>query len=178
MTELPGGSSTTDGVLTPLDRIACLALLASRPVGRLVFTHRALPDVLPVNYRLEGENLLIRLSSGSIAATATRDAVVAFEVDDIDVVARTGWSVTVVGRAHEITETTELRRVRALDFTTWAGDACDHFVAIAVEKLTGRRLFQARDLVEPNRSATTASGGSGPVPTFPLLETTIRADRN
>jgi nitroimidazol reductase NimA-like FMN-containing flavoprotein (pyridoxamine 5'-phosphate oxidase superfamily) len=147
VTALPGGSSTSDSVLTHLDRTACLALLASRPVGRLVFTHRALPDVLPVNYRLEGENLLIRLSSGSIAATATRDAVVAFEVDDIDVMAHTGWSVTVVGRAHEITEATELRRVRALDLTTWAGDARDHFVAIAVEKLTGRRLFQGQDLV-------------------------------
>jgi uncharacterized protein len=145
MTQLPGGPSMTDGVLTHLDRATCLALLASRPVGRLVFTHRALPDVLPVNYRLDGENLLIRLSSGSVAATATRDAVVAFEVDDIDVAAHTGWSVTVVGRAHEVTEASELRRVLALDLTTWIGDARDHVISIAVEKVTGRRLFQAQE---------------------------------
>jgi nitroimidazol reductase NimA-like FMN-containing flavoprotein (pyridoxamine 5'-phosphate oxidase superfamily) len=128
-------------VLDPLDRSACLALLASRPVGRLVFTHRALPDVLPVNYRLDGERLLIRLNSGSEAAAATRDAVVAFEVDEIDVLTRTGWSVTVVGHAHEITDRAELQRVKALELITWAGDARDHFVAVEVERITGRRLF-------------------------------------
>ena len=130
------------GVLTHLDRATCLTLLAGRPIGRLVFTHRALPDVLPVNFRVDGETLLIRLSSGSVAATATRDAVVAFQVDDLDLEARTGWSVTVVGRAHEITDLAELSRARELDLTTWAGDARDHFVSIAVEKVTGRRLFQ------------------------------------
>lgn len=146
----------TDGALAHLDRSACLALLAGRPVGRLVFTHRALPDVLPVNYRLDGENLLIRLSSGSIAASATRDAVVAFEVDDIDLAAHTGWSVTVVGRAHEIIDVAELRRVRSLGLTTWVGDARDHFVSVAVEKVTGRRLFQAQ---VPGESIRTGSAG-------------------
>lgn len=143
-------------VPTHLDRPACLALLAGRPVGRLIFTHRALPDVLPVNYRLDGETLLIRLNSGSIAATATRDAVVAFEVDDIDVVTHTGWSVTVVGRAHEITEGSELRRVRALELVTWAGDARDHFVSIAVERITGRRLFRAHAAGQQTWTGTTA----------------------
>jgi len=128
--------------LVQLDREACLALLATRPFGRLVFTHRALPDVLPVNYQLDGENLLIRLGSGSTAAVATRDTVVAFEVDDIDVAARTGWSVTIVGRAHEITEVDELKRAQALGLTSWAGDDRDHFVHVAVEKVTGRRLIR------------------------------------
>ena len=127
--------------LAQLDRPACLALLDSRPVGRLVFTHRALPDVLPVNYRLDGDRLLIRLNSGSDAAAATRDAVVAFEVDEIDVLTRTGWSVTVVGHAHEITDPAELRRVQALELSTWAGDTRDHFVSVAVDRITGRRLF-------------------------------------
>ena len=131
------------GGLAPLDRAECLALLAGRPVGRLVFTHRALPDVIPVNYRLDGENLLIRLGSGSVAATATRDAVVAFEVDDIDLEARTGWSVTVVGRAHEVTDPAELQRVQTLGLSSWVADPRDHYVVVAAEKVTGRRLFAA-----------------------------------
>ena len=143
--DAPGNQSPAafaPGALTELDRAECLALLAGRPVGRLVFTHRALPDVIPVNYRLDGENLLIRLGSGSTAAVATRDTVVAFEVDDIDVAARTGWSVTIVGRAHEITEVDELKRAQALGLTSWAGDDRDHFVHVAVEKVTGRRLIR------------------------------------
>jgi nitroimidazol reductase NimA-like FMN-containing flavoprotein (pyridoxamine 5'-phosphate oxidase superfamily) len=147
MNSLGTGSSTgfAPGALTALDRGACLALLAGRPVGRLVFTHRALPDVIPVNYQLDGENLVIRLSSGSVAASATTDAVVAFEADEIDFAARTGWSVTVVGRAHEITDADELRRVQGLGLTSWVADVRDHYVSVAAEKVTGRRLFPAPD---------------------------------
>jgi hypothetical protein len=94
---------------------------------------------------LDGESLLIRLGSGSTAAAATRDSVVAFEVDDIDIGSRSGWSVTVVGHAHEITDPGELRRVRSLDVVSWAGDGRDHFVSVAAERLTGRRLYHASD---------------------------------
>jgi uncharacterized protein len=138
-------SSDVSGMLTVLDRADCLALLATRPFGRLVFTHRALPDVLPVNYQLDGESLLIRLGRGSVAATATRDSVVAFEVDDIDMPSRTGWSVTVVGRAHEITDVHELDRAHALGLTAWAGDDRDHFVRVAAERVTGRRLLSGNE---------------------------------
>jgi uncharacterized protein len=123
-----------------LDRPTCLALLATRSVGRLVFTYRALPDVLPVNYRLDGENVLIRLAIGSTAATATRNAVVAFEADDFDIPSRTGWSVTLVGRAREITEPDQRLRAAVLDLNSWADDGRDHFLSVAAEKITGRQL--------------------------------------
>jgi nitroimidazol reductase NimA-like FMN-containing flavoprotein (pyridoxamine 5'-phosphate oxidase superfamily) len=141
----PGPAPSPDGVLAQLDRQTCLALLASRPVGRLVFTHYALPDVIPVNYRMDGESLLIRLGRGSLAATAILDAIVAFEVDDIDLDSRTGWSVTVVGRAHEVTERGQLRRAQELGLSSWVGDARDYYVSIAAQKVTGRRLFHAAD---------------------------------
>jgi nitroimidazol reductase NimA-like FMN-containing flavoprotein (pyridoxamine 5'-phosphate oxidase superfamily) len=139
------------GRLAHLDQAACLVLLASRSVGRLVFTHRALPDVLPVNYRLDGERLLIRLGVGSVAAVATRDAVVAFEVDDIDLAAQAGWSVTVVGHAHEITDEAELRHAQSLELTTWVSDARDHFLSVAVERVTGRRLHHTSSPDESDR---------------------------
>ena len=127
--------------LAHLDREQCLSLLASKPVGRLVFTYRALPDVIPVNYRVDRASLLLRLSGGSVAASATKDAVVAFEVDEIDLNSHTGWSVTVVGHAREIIDPMELRRVRALNLVSWAGDDRDHFVSVALEQVTGRQLF-------------------------------------
>jgi uncharacterized protein len=126
--------------LLALDRSTCLSLLATRPVGRLVFTYRALPEVLPVNYRMDGQNVLIRLAVGSTAARATKDSVVAFEVDDIDVPGRNGWSVTIVGHAREIVEA-DRERVLALDLQSWAGDGRDHYLEIAAEKVTGRRLI-------------------------------------
>jgi uncharacterized protein len=138
----PEGLASVDrGQLLALDRLACFSLLATRPVGRLVFTYRALPEVLPVNYRMDGQNVLIRLAVGSTAARATKDSVVAFEVDDIDVPGRSGWSVTVVGHAREIVDAAERERVSALDLQSWAGDGRDHYLGIAVEKVTGRRLI-------------------------------------
>ncbi|MFI5960090.1 pyridoxamine 5'-phosphate oxidase family protein [Cryptosporangium sp. NPDC051539] len=52
-------------VLAPLGRDECLALLSSVPVGQVVFTYRALPDVLPVNFRVDGESVVIRVAAGS-----------------------------------------------------------------------------------------------------------------
>jgi uncharacterized protein len=127
--------------LLTLDRPTCLALLVGQPVGRLVFTQGALPEVLPVNYRMDGENVLIRLEVGSAAARAVKDCVVAFEVDDIDLNERTGWSVTVVGHAREIVDLADRERVTALDLQSWAGDGRDHYLGIAAEKVTGRRLI-------------------------------------
>jgi hypothetical protein len=85
-----------------LDRAACLVLMATHTLGRLVFTRQALPDVLPAQYHLDHENLLIRLAAGSPAAVAAIDAVVAFETDDFDPDSGTGWSVTVVGQARQM----------------------------------------------------------------------------
>jgi uncharacterized protein len=125
----------------PLDRVACLALLATRPLGRLVYTHRALPDVLPVNYRLDGENVLIRLAIGSTAAIAARDSVVAFEADDFDARSLTGWSVTIVGHAREIIEPRERLSTDVLDLSSWGGNGQDLFISVAAEKITGRHLI-------------------------------------
>jgi nitroimidazol reductase NimA-like FMN-containing flavoprotein (pyridoxamine 5'-phosphate oxidase superfamily) len=144
-------ASAADGRrLIDLDRAACLALLATKSVGRLVFTHRALPDVLPVNFWLAGENVLIRLASGSTAAVATRDAVVAFQVDDIDDLSGTGWSVTAVGRALEITDADERLQAAARGLDSWVLDGRDHLLSIAAEKLTGRRLVGS----EPDQPRT------------------------
>ena len=85
-----------------LDRAACLVLMATHTLGRLVFTRQALPEVMPAEYHLDHENLLIRLAAGSPAALAAVDAVVAFEADDFDPGSGTGWSVTVVGQAREM----------------------------------------------------------------------------
>jgi nitroimidazol reductase NimA-like FMN-containing flavoprotein (pyridoxamine 5'-phosphate oxidase superfamily) len=133
--------------LLPLDRPACLALLPTQPVGRLIFTHRALPEVLPLVFRLDGEALLVRLASGSMAAVATRDAVVAFHVDRIDPRLLLGWSVTVVGRAREVTEPAERQRAGVLILDSWSGDHRDLFLRIGAERVSGH------EIVAPGRSA-------------------------
>nr|BFE79301.1 hypothetical protein GCM10020093_019020 [Planobispora longispora] len=70
--------------LRVLSRAECLELLASVPIGRIVFTDRALPAIQPVNYVLDGNRLVIRATAGSKLALAVRDTIVALEADAFD----------------------------------------------------------------------------------------------
>jgi uncharacterized protein len=81
----------------PLVREDCLRLLATTGIGRLAYTQAALPAVRPVSYSLDGDEVLIPATPGSPLLGAVHGSVVAFEADAYDVIARTGWTVTVVG---------------------------------------------------------------------------------
>jgi nitroimidazol reductase NimA-like FMN-containing flavoprotein (pyridoxamine 5'-phosphate oxidase superfamily) len=91
---------------------ACLRLLATATLGRVGVSSGALPSVLPVNFRFDGRQILIRTGTGTKLDAALDNAVVAFEVDEIDPVAHASWSVMVTGIARELTATDELRRRR------------------------------------------------------------------
>jgi len=85
-------ASPQPGTLELLDARECWALLRSRVVGRFVYVAReGTPDVVLVNYALEGRDLLIRSGSGPKLQAAERGDQVAFEVDDLDEVTRAGW---------------------------------------------------------------------------------------
>jgi uncharacterized protein len=140
--------------LTALSREECLTLLATVPIGRLVFTRRALPAIHPVNFVLDGACIVVRTAAGSKLAAAVNHAVVAFEADELDLEAHTGWSVTVIGHSREITDAAELRRLRELPLVTWAPGPRDHMVSIKAELVTGRRLEHVLD----RRDRATAGG--------------------
>ncbi|WP_327092490.1 pyridoxamine 5'-phosphate oxidase family protein [Nonomuraea sp. NBC_01738] len=129
--------------LTILPEHECLALLGSAEIGRIVFTDRALPAVQPVNFHLDGNTLVIRTGAGSKLAAATRDAIVAFETDEFDSAARTGWSVTAVGHARAVEDPAELARLAALPLWPWAPGERDHYIVVSVERLSGRRITPA-----------------------------------
>ncbi|OUC94750.1 pyridoxamine 5'-phosphate oxidase family protein [Streptosporangium minutum] len=126
--------------LQVLSREECMHLLATSPIGRIVFTDRALPAVQPVNFHLRGEDIVIRTTTGSKLAAATRRTVVAFEADDFDPDTRTGWSVTVVGHARAVDDPAEIAGLAALPLLPWAPGARDHFIVIVAEQVSGRRV--------------------------------------
>ncbi|MET9340797.1 MULTISPECIES: pyridoxamine 5'-phosphate oxidase family protein [unclassified Nonomuraea] len=128
--------------LQVLSHEECMRLLPSRPIGRIVFTDRALPAVQPVNFCLDGEDIVIRAAAGSKLAAATRRAVVAFEVDDFDSKERTGWSVTVVGPARVADDPAQIARLESLPLTPWARSR-DHFILVTTVEATGRRIRQS-----------------------------------
>ncbi|HKY75419.1 MAG TPA: pyridoxamine 5'-phosphate oxidase family protein, partial [Acidimicrobiia bacterium] len=70
---------------------------------------------------------------------AVERAVVAFQVDHIDEVTASGWSVMAVGLAEEITEPEEIRAAEAMGLRPFATGDRTHFVKIRPEFLSGRR---------------------------------------
>jgi nitroimidazol reductase NimA-like FMN-containing flavoprotein (pyridoxamine 5'-phosphate oxidase superfamily) len=60
--------------LEVLSRAEAVALLETQEVGRLVYTRRALPAVIPVNYAVRDGAILIWTGSGSSMAQAVRAA--------------------------------------------------------------------------------------------------------
>lgn len=123
-----------------LDREECLRLLASVPVGRLVFTLGGMPAVQPVNFVVDGERILFRTREGSKLVAIRAGTVVAFESDEIDAETGSGWSVTIVGEARILDEP-EAGRYRDGRIRSWAGGVRDEIVAISTPLVTGRRLI-------------------------------------
>jgi nitroimidazol reductase NimA-like FMN-containing flavoprotein (pyridoxamine 5'-phosphate oxidase superfamily) len=118
----------------------CWSLLRATPVGRVVFTDHALPAALPVNYVVSGTSIIFRTSAESRLAHATDDQVVGFEVDHVDAVTWSGWSVLAVGVAQPMVAGSEMLRATKLGLATWAGDGRDLFVKITPAQVTGRVL--------------------------------------
>ena len=131
----------SDGVaLEQLSRDECLRLMASVPVGRVIYTRRALPAVELVNFALDQGDIVLRTDGGGKLAAAVRGAVVAFEADCLDQAHRVGWSVTAIGPSREITDPAEIARLQAIGLSSWAPGKREHFIRIMPEILTGRYL--------------------------------------
>ncbi|WP_406375519.1 pyridoxamine 5'-phosphate oxidase family protein [Streptomyces sp. NBC_00647] len=130
-----------------LDRQECLSLLATAPVGRIVYTRRALPAVLPVNFCLDHDGaVVVRTSADSELASALDGAVVAFEADEVDAAAHSGWSVVAMGLATRVTDPVEHARLLRTGPRSWVPAPQEVFVRIAQELVTGRELVGGRTM--------------------------------
>jgi uncharacterized protein len=129
--------------LSELGRAECLGLLGQVSVGRMVFTDRTHPMVHPVNFSLDGEDVILRTASGGKLVAAVQGGTVAFEADEIDPATCSGWSVVVVGHAEVVTDIDQLVGLSGPDRRPWAPGRTGHVIRIRAEEITGRRLVSA-----------------------------------
>jgi hypothetical protein len=119
-----------------------MSLLGSVPLGRIVFTARALPAIRPVCHLVDGDYVIIRTDrSAAITSELRTDAgtVVAYEADSIDMAEHLGWSVIVVGVAHRVIDPDEAAMYRRA-LNSWVNGAKDQVIAIHADMVTGFRL--------------------------------------
>jgi len=117
--------------------------LRSHPVhvGRLGVTDvDGQPLIMPVNYRLDGDNVVIRTEPDSLIDQRAQGHRVAFEVDDVDPAWEEGWSILIHGRADRVTDETELARLRRLPLRPWAPGARPVYLKIIPRFITGRLI--------------------------------------
>lgn len=125
---------------TVLGHEQSLSLLRSVPVARVGLALHGVPVVLPVNFVIDHDEIVIRCTEGSKLDAALATDIVALEVDDYDQNAHTGWSVIVKGRARELTDPDEVDHADALGLHTWANDETNHYIAISIDLVTGRSI--------------------------------------
>ena len=126
--------------LQHLSQGECLRLMALVPVGRIIYTRQALPAVELVNFALDHGDIIIRTDRSGKLAAATAGAVVAFEADSLDPSSQVGWSVTVIGHSHEVTDADEISRLEQIGLSSWAPGEHEHFIRISPGILSGRQL--------------------------------------
>jgi hypothetical protein len=135
---------TTDGdgqrAQRPLTREDSLRRLGSVPVGRVVFTQRALPAIRPVNHLVLDGQVVFRSHSGAgIVAAADQEVVVAYEADALDPEQRLGWSVVVTGVARLVRDPEALARYQRV-LRPWVDQPMDEVIAIRPDIVTGFAL--------------------------------------
>lgn len=132
-----------------LNRFECDKYLRSTHVGRLGFLTDGWPAILPVNYVMDGDTIVLRTDSGSKFDALRHGAEVAFEIDAIEPLYRSGWSVLVYGNATEIVDPDELAHVQALGLRAWHRGRKPFWIRIAPVLVTGRKLPRAWRYPEP-----------------------------
>ena len=134
-------SSNLVASLEDLNPAECLELMATASVGRLGLLVDGRPEVLPVNYALDGDTVLFRTAEDTVLNQASF-SVVAFEIDHVDEATHSGWSVMVQGIATDIGAAIDptSERLRQLSLITWAPGRRQRWFRIDAHKITGRRL--------------------------------------
>lgn len=127
--------------LMVLPRGQCLRLLRRSRIGRVVVSVGALPAAFPVNFAMLGEDVVFRTAPGTKLSAAVDGAVVGFQVDRIDPVLESGWSVLIQGTSSLITDPEELEQARRLHLRTSAPGDRPHYVRVQSEFVSGRRFL-------------------------------------
>jgi nitroimidazol reductase NimA-like FMN-containing flavoprotein (pyridoxamine 5'-phosphate oxidase superfamily) len=121
--------------LETLDAEACWRLVRTTSVGRFaVNRHGSCPLVVPVNFVVDGEAVVFRTGAGA-KLDAAQIELVALQVDEIDPIHHTGWSVLIEGRARWLDEEQD-----TIAIETWAPGDRPYVIRLAPTRITGRRI--------------------------------------
>lgn len=119
----------------------CRRRLAEGGVGRLAVRGEEAPEIRPVNFVLRNDAIVVRTGEGIFLTAARRSEGASFEIDGINALEHTGWSVVVVGKLGELpSDDAHL----GLPLRAWASGQKDQFVGLSLDRVTGLRIPSGR----------------------------------
>jgi nitroimidazol reductase NimA-like FMN-containing flavoprotein (pyridoxamine 5'-phosphate oxidase superfamily) len=129
--------------LETLSASACRALLEANSVGRLALVVDGEPVVYPVNYVVDGSEVVLRTNWSGLTTACL--AKVALEIDGADHARRSGWSVLVQGVSHDITEALDLtsENLQTIAVSPWAPGPEPRLLRLVPTKITGHHFGPA-----------------------------------
>jgi nitroimidazol reductase NimA-like FMN-containing flavoprotein (pyridoxamine 5'-phosphate oxidase superfamily) len=129
-----------------LNTTECEEFLRAGLVGRVAACTPDGPHIVPVNYSVVDDAIVLRTTPYSLLGSQTRGAVMALEVDQFDYEYHRGWSVVARGRVGMVVDADELEHIRQTwNPTAWAAGGRTLYLRIRWTELTGRRLGQGWD---------------------------------
>jgi nitroimidazol reductase NimA-like FMN-containing flavoprotein (pyridoxamine 5'-phosphate oxidase superfamily) len=128
---------------------ACREHLEHTSIGRVGWTSRKGPQILPVTYLLHDDQIVFRTDPHGPLAGLQGGEPVVFEIDELDPSTRCGWSVVVRGRAYSTQRSARADHFwREADPVPWAAGQRTVFVSVTLDELTGRSVDRERDRVD------------------------------
>lgn len=138
-----------------LDEETCRRMLGGTRFGRVVVDDGDGPVAFPVNALFTHDRVLFRVAEGSVLdRAAERAAAASYQVDDIDRVAESGWSILVRGQVAPLADDAIAAAVADTDVRPWAPGR-HRWIELPARRITGRLIRRHRH------------GGDGPHSTMP-----------
>lgn len=117
----------------------CWELLRTHEVGRIAWANSEGITVLPVNYIVVENGIIVRTTPTGLLGELAHDVTVAFQVDEVDAETLIAWSVLARGRAKELTEAERADQAESIP-EPWVGGERQLLLRIGVEQISGRAL--------------------------------------
>jgi uncharacterized protein len=123
----------------------CWRLLRTAEVGRLAIGVAGEPEIFPVNFVVDGQDVVFRTAEGTKLAALTVSSRVAFEIDGYLPDVGEAWSVVVKGWAQRLDHFPEIYAAEDLPLFPWHAGPKQWFVRIRSTQVTGRRFTVVRE---------------------------------
>ena len=124
----------------------CESVLRSEVLGRIAFSAPDGPHIVPINYSVVDEAIVVRTSPDSLLANHGCGVTVAFEVDYINHSYRRGCSVVARGETDIVTDPAVVAHIhRVWEPQPWAGGTRPLLLRLRWRELSGRQLDPSWD---------------------------------